>query len=99
MFQKIAHAEICAGLTDPVKLLNDALSSGDLNVRNIQAARLNIGGFYTAKIAYWKLDLDDKFVRLFKILEFQSDTKRMRHQLTQRISDAKRDLIKKKIVD
>ena len=98
-FQNIAHAEICAGLTHHSKSLNKALLSGDLNMSNIQAARLNVSGFYTTKMAYWKIDLDDQIVKLFKILEFQSDTNKIKDQLTQRLAISKRDLLKNKFID
>ena len=69
LFQKTAYAEVISGLAEHAKSFNKALESGELNMTNIQAARLNVSGFYTAKIAYWKINIDDKIVKLFKILE------------------------------
>ena len=99
LFQITAHAEICSGLSDHAKSLNNALRSGKLNMSNIQAARLNVGGFYTAKMACWKMKPDDEIIKSFKILEFQSNSDKMKQQLTQRMIDSKQDLMKKKFID
>ena len=50
-------------------------------------------------MAYWNVELDDYVVKLFKMLEFQLNSLKMKHQLNQRLKDAKQDLIKKKYID